>query len=111
MAYQTRRPPVRTVVSIEKFNSLVELVSNLTEQGDDRYSKLAERMKEKLLRYSVPRTNEDGETSIDIRFFTNEAEELIHFLLAGLDIKTDTNYYEVLLKVRETKKNELYGNE
>lgn len=104
MAYQTRKPPIRTLVDIDNFNNIVELVSIIAETGDERFSKLAERMKDKLLRYSVPHTDENGETSIDIRFFTNEAEQMIYFLLSRLDTKAETNYYEVLLKVRETNK-------
>ena len=104
MAYQTRKPPIRIVVDIESFNNIVELVSIIAVEGDERNSKLAEKMKDKLLRYSVPHTDENGETTIDIRFFNNEAELFIYFLTATLDYKPETNYYEVLTKVRESYK-------
>lgn len=111
MAFQTRKPPVRIMVDIERFNSLVELVSIVAERGEERKSQYAQKMKDKLLRYSIPRTDENGETTIDIRFFNNEAQDLISFLVATLDIRTETNYYEVLTKVRESYKNEKTINE
>lgn len=111
MAYQTRKPPIRIVVDVDDFNNILELVSIVAVKGDERKSKIAEKMKSKLLRYSVPHTDENGETTIDIRFFNNEAEELIYFLTAILDYKPETNYYEVLIKVREKYKKFQEDNE
>lgn len=104
MAYQTRKPPIRIVVNISQFNKLVELVSRYSKVDDERTSKYAEKMKEKLLRYSVPHTEEDGTETIDIRFFNNEAQDVIYYLMNSLNIEVETNYYEVLLKVREQNK-------
>lgn len=104
MAFQTRKPPVRIVVNIEQYNKLVELVNRNSQVNDERTSTYATKMKEKLLRYSVPHTNEDGSISIDIRFFNNEAQDIIYYLIGMLDIESTTNYYEVLLKVREQNK-------
>ena len=104
MAYQTRKPPIRIVVNIEQFNKLVELVNRYSKVDDERTSKYAEKMKEKLLRYSVPHTEEDGTETIDIRFFNNEAQDVIYYLMNSLEINVETNYYEVLLKVRKQNK-------
>ncbi len=111
MAFQTKKPPIRIMVDIDTFNNLVELVSIVVQEGDERNSKYAEKMKEKLLKYSIPRVDENGETNIDIRFYNNEAQDLIYFLMATLDLKPETDYYEVLKKVRESFKQNTEENE
>ena len=66
MAFQTKKPPIRIMVDIDTFNNLVELVSIVVQEGDERNSKYAEKMKDKLLKYSIPRVDENGETNIAI---------------------------------------------
>ena len=59
-------------------------------------------MKDKLLRYSVPIAEEDGTTIVDMRFYNNEIADLFMILFYEMDnIPINTNYYEVLLSVRE----------
>ena len=83
MPYQKRIPPVKVELSIEKFNLLVEM-------------------------YSIPRTEEEQETKVDIRFYPNEASEIIYMLIYNVeDLEFSTNYFEVLQKVREAKKQEM----
>ena len=77
MPYQKRIPPVKVELSIEKFNLLVEMLTRYTEMSDERVAQLATKMKDKLLRYSIPRTEEEQETKVDIRFYPNEASEII----------------------------------
>lgn len=103
MAYQKRIPPIKIIVDTESYNELVELVNGFVENSMyENIKEKARKMKDKLLRYSVPHTNEDEEIEIDIRFYPNEAEDLINMLLAETkEIEITTNYYEVLLKVRE----------
>ena len=56
-------------------------------------------MKDKLLRYSIPRTEEEQETKVDIRFYPNEASEIIYMLIYNVeDLEISTNYFEVLQK-------------
>ena len=105
MPYQKRIPPVKVELSIEKFNLLVEM---LTQMSDERVAQLATKMKDKLLRYSIPRTEEEQETKVDIRFYPNEASEIIYMLIYNVeDLEISTNYFEVLQKVREAKKQEM----
>ena len=60
------------------------------------------KMKDKLLRYSVPITEEDGTTIVDMRFYNNEIVDLFMILFYEIgNIPINTNYYEVLLSVRE----------
>jgi hypothetical protein len=105
MAYQKRIPPIKIILDIESFNQLVETISIFSENPlNEKIQAKATKLKEKLLRYSVPRT-EENDTEIDIRFYPNEAEDLINMLIANIkDIEINTNYYEVLLKVREETK-------
>lgn len=106
MAYSKRIPPIKIKVDIRSFNFLVEILSIHAEREDEVLAKKSSKMKDKLLRYSVPFETEEKGTLIDIRFYPNEAEDLIYILFNSIDeFEVNTNYYEVLLKVRESLKN------
>ena len=108
MPYQKRIPPVKVELSIEKFNLLVEMLTRYTQMSNERVAQLATKMKDKLLRYSIPRTEEEQETKVDIRVYPNEASEIIYMLIYNVeDLEISTNYFEVLQKVREAKKQEM----
>ena len=62
MPYQKRIPPVKVELSIEKFNLLVEMLTRYTQMSNERVAQLATKMKDKLLRYSIPRSEEAQET-------------------------------------------------
>ena len=113
MAYSKRTPSIKITVDIEVFNSLVERLvrnSQLNVDSND-FSNEAERLKEKLLTYSVPRINEDESEIIDIRFFPNEASMLIEQLLvSSIPEEIETDYYSVLVKVREARSEERKNN-
>lgn len=112
MAYQKRIPPVKVELTIEKFNYLIEMLTRYTSDENERIKTLSTKLKEKLLRYSIPRATEEHETFIDIRFYPNEASDIIYMLIVNAEeIPVETNYYEVLLKVREAKKEEYQSNE
>ncbi len=105
MPYQKRIPPVKIDLSINKFNSLVEMLTRNTTIDNEQIKELATKLKEKLLKYSIPRTNEEQEDFVDVRFYPNEASEIIYMLVANSeDIHIDTNYYEMLLKVRDNQR-------
>ena len=62
-------------------------------------------IKNKLLRYSVPRVNDEGEEFVDVRFFPNEAGDMIWQLLAwGNDIEIQEDYFSILKQNREDRK-------
>ena len=89
MPYQKRIPPVKVELSIEKFNLLVEMLTRYTQMSDERVAQLAT-------------------TKVDIRFYPNEASEIIYMLIYNVDdLDISTNYFEVLQKVREAKKQEM----
>lgn len=107
MSYQKRIPPVKVELNIEKFNLLLEMLTRYTQMSNERVAQLAAKMKDKLLRYSIPRVDETEETIVDIRFYPNEASEIIYMLVYNVNnIDINTNYFEVLQKVRETRKQE-----
>ena len=112
MPYQRRIPPVKVDLSIEKFNYLVELLTRYAITDNERIKELATKLKEKLLRYSIPRTTEEQEEFVDVRFYPNEASEIIYMLVANAEeIQVDTNYYEVLLKGRDKQKETNQNND
>lgn len=106
MAYQSRTPSVKLTLDKSLFN---QLVSNLEynrqlELEDENFSAIAEKLKNKLLTYSVPRTNDEDIEFVDVRFFPNEASDMIWQLL----VRTEKNdiaedYYSILINNRENK--------
>lgn len=106
MSYSSRTPAIRLTVDVGMFNSLIERLELNSKVEDELFKTKAIKLKEKLLSFSVPRTEEDGNPIIDIRFFPNEAGFLIEqLLLSELPDEVNTDYYSVLVKVREARKN------
>ena len=97
MAYSTKVPSLKVKTSIDSFNKLVEILNIQAENSDENISKKSIKLKEKLLKYSVPEEN-----FIDIRFYQNEVLDLFHILFDKVKdtISYETNYYEILLEAR-----------
>lgn len=109
MSYQKRTPAIKITIGIAMFNSLLERLNTESAliKEDDTVLNMATKLKEKLLRYSVPRKFDDGIIMIDIRFFPNEASFLLERLIStSVLTETSVDYYSVLLKVRESQKEE-----
>ncbi|MBQ8424458.1 MAG: hypothetical protein IJY25_00180 [Bacilli bacterium] len=103
MAHAKRKPPIKMKADIRGYNFLVEILSIHAERDNEKLSNKASKLKDKILRYSVPFETEDKDTLIDIRFYNNEAEDLIEILFNSIDeFEVNANYFEVLLKVRES---------
>ncbi len=101
MAYSTKIPSIKVKISIEKFNKLVEVLSIQSGNTDDYISKKSTKLKEKLLKYSVPK--EDGEEKfVDIRFYQNEVLDMFKILFDGVkdEIDPEEDYYQILLESR-----------
>ena len=107
MAYSKRVPPIKLVLTVKEYNILVGILTKNFDDLVDKASKeLAKLTKEKLLKYSLPRQNENEDIEIDIRLYINEAVDIISQLLDYLSNKiNEVNYYQVLLKVRENIEN------
>ena len=98
MTYKT--PSIRLTLNKELFNKLLSILDNninLEIENSD-ISKIAEKMKEKLLTYSVPRLDEDNTEFVDVRFYPNEASNMIYQILVSNN-KGDKNddYYSILM--------------
>ena len=107
MPYSTRKPSVQLTIDTDFFNKLVSILNfnNATNIEDENFSAVAEKLKNKLLRYSVPRVNDEGKEFVDVRFFPNEAGDMIWQLLAwGNDINIEEDYFSILKQNREDKK-------
>lgn len=113
MAYSKRIPPIKIKLNINEFNKLNEILENIINSDNELYSKKSSKLKEKLLRYSVPIKNENEEIKVDIRLYNNEIVDLFYIIFYGIEdmISVETNYFDVLLQVREKIKEEKMANE
>ncbi|MBR1376667.1 MAG: hypothetical protein IJ565_02520 [Bacilli bacterium] len=102
MAYSKRIPPIKIVLTIKEYNTLIGvLTENSNSQNDEIIKNIALLTKEKLLKYSVPR-NVNENIEIDIRLYINEAVDIISQFLTFTNLRLkEIDYYQVLLKVRE----------
>lgn len=113
MAYSKRIPPIKIKLNVIEFNKLVEILNNMIDYEAENISKKSSKMKDKLLRYSVPITEEDGTEIVDMRFYNNEITDLFYILFYGIEnmISIETNYFDVLVRVREKIKENKTTNE
>lgn len=113
MAYSKRIPPIKIKLNVIEFNKLVEVLNNMIDYEDENISKKSSKMKDKLLRYSVPITEADGTEIVDMRFYNNEITDLFYILFYGIEnmISIETNYFDVLVRVREKIKENKTTNE
>lgn len=108
MPYQTRTPSVKITIDKSLYNKLLGILDfniSLNEETEN-FSEVAKKLKDKLLRYSVPRKKENDDTEfVEIRFFPNEASNMLwQLLIRASSYIEEENYYEVLLKNREDRK-------
>ena len=60
---------------------------------------------DKLLTYSVPKVNDKGEEYVDIRFFPNEASDMIwQLMIRNEPANNEEDYYSILINNREQRK-------
>lgn len=114
MPYQTRTPSVRITTDIDVFNNLIERLSinEKIKEYDEELGERATKLKDKILTYSVPRTDDNGETKIDIRFYPNEASSIIEqLIISDTPSSVETDYYSVLLRIREERMKKRNNNE
>lgn len=101
MAYSKRVPQIKLVLNREEYNNLIEILTKNLEANDEDTKSIASMTKDKLLKYSLPR-EEDDKIEIDIRLYINETVDIIAQLLSYVNGKVNKiDYYQVLLKVRE----------
>lgn len=102
MSHLTRTPGIKLTLDKDLFNQLLSVLDynkNLN-IDDENFSNIAEKLKDKLLKYCVPRTNDEGIEFVDVRFFPNEASDMIWQLLLRAE-KNDNKedyYYQLLTR-------------
>ena len=103
--YFTKTPPIKVVLDKRYYNMLIQSLITNERITDGQFSEIANRLKTKLLTYSVPKEEVDNIT-IDIRLYNNEAARLIEQLLFLYEqnVKVDSDYYSALVKIREERK-------
>lgn len=82
-----KKPSVKFIVNKGNFNKLMSILTFQEENiVTEHWKQRASKLKELLLRYSIPQKDEEGEISIiDIGLFQKEAAELIILLLSAFD--------------------------
>lgn len=112
MAYSNRTPSIKLKVGVDTFNSLIEFIVKKEQSSEEVIRNKATKLKEKLLRYSIPTTNEENEDLIEMRFFPNESGNMIDILLYAVDgITPSEDYYNVLIETRNKIKNQRNNEE
>lgn len=104
MAYVKRVPPIKLILTKKEYNTLIGILTkNVDENNDATARELSINTKEKLLKYSVPHELNKNDVEIDVRLYLNEAADIItELLLYNVKRINEINYYEVLIKVRES---------
>ena len=99
MSFETRSPSVKLTVEKEAFNKLITILDYNFNLGIDfaNFSSIANKLKEKILTYSVPRLDTQGNEYADVRFYPIEASNMISQLLVSKDdIEINQDYYQEL---------------
>ncbi len=107
MAHEKRKPSAGLIVDVPFFNKMLGILDFHinTKINDENFSLVAEKLKSKILRYSVPRVNDYGEEFVDIRFFPNESVNMIWQLLVwAKDPNSSEDYFSILKQTREDRK-------
>ena len=106
MAYESKKPSIKITLERELFNNFVSLLDrNIKAQfEEENFSAIAERLKEKILNYSIKIKNDDGMEFAIVRFFPNEASNMMYQLLSRIEPNDEiTDYYSTLSKKSENK--------
>lgn len=109
MSWQSKSPSIRLSIDKSLFNKLMSVLDfNISlNVEEENFSSTAGKLKEKLMTYSVPRINEEDNTEfVDVRFFPNEAGNMIWQLLARTSSYIENeDYYNVLKENRKKLEN------
>lgn len=103
MAYTKRIPPIKLILTIKEYNYIIGvLTKNIEKNNNKSENELSILTKEKLLKYGIPKTRENGDIEIELRLYNNEIADILSEFISFIKERTkEINYFEVLLKVRE----------
>ena len=101
MIEKNRKPNIKLIVSAEWFNLLIFTLKNNTEIIGEQSAKTeATALFDKLMKYSRPFFDEETESDcVDMRFFPDEASDMIWQLLLPLGLlykEPDEDFYSQL---------------
>ena len=101
MAYSTKIPSIKVKASVDKFNRLVEILNIQSVNSDDYISNKSTKLKNKLLKFSVPKEDDEGKF-VDIRFYQNEILDMFKIVFDVIkdEIDPEEDYYQILLEAR-----------
>ena len=109
MPYQSRTPSIKVIIDNVLFNKLLGILDfNIgLNVEDENFSKVAQSLKDKLLTYSVPRDKEDDDTKyVEVRFFPNEASNIIwQLLIRASSYIEEEDYYNLFIEYEQTLEN------
>lgn len=102
MPVEKKLPPIRLVVSKEYFNKLVSLSDSNDEEDYLNLNEIkSNSLYDKLMKYTFLQDNEQ----VELRFFPQEASEVILLLLCNLqEDNVSKNYYDELIHARKIYK-------
>ena len=105
MSYDKKLPSICARLSVNNFNKLIQLLTDVENIDIKEVREKGLEIKERLLKYSVPSGDE-----IDSRFYHSQIKAILYILLTNIrDVNISDNYYEMLLNNRkkyEEKKEE-----
>lgn len=102
MAFVNKTPPIKIFLNKYEYNCLLEVINSNPE-----FSKL----KDKLLTYSSIFKSDAGVELVNVSLYAVEAKQIITCLIKYCNIKTNIDYFEVLKKVKQSKKFDDDNNE
>lgn len=108
MSWQSKSPSIKLSIDKSLFNKLMSVLDfNISlNVEEENFSSIASKLKEKLMTYSVPRINDkDNAEFVDVRFFPNEAGNMIWQLLtrASSYIEKEDYYNRLLEKYKKAE--------
>lgn len=108
MSFQSKTPPIKLTLDEDFYNLMIETLIKNEKIDVNSTNKFAKKLKDKLLRYGFPYKTEDGKNAVKVGFYNGEASEMISqlliFIVMNCNIELLTDYYSVLVKVREANK-------
>ena len=100
---KTRKPKVRLVLDKHGFNALIQglIYNEANEHADTQTSESAAKLTRKINKFSRLFDDDNGVESVDVRFFDNEAAELIwQFIFTSSAEAPGEDFYAVLKEKR-----------
>lgn len=102
MGFVNKRPPVSLKLQVKEYNLLLTILERNQLLDNELIVEDAKKLYEKLLKYSIPITDDDSKTEyVHVGFYAEEAKNMVtQFLVFYDDEVVDRDYYTLLLEIR-----------